>query len=109
MGARKHPMMTGFQAEENLTGRPPKKCAKNSGRYPAEYSDVKAIIDNYMDYYNDKRSQWRLAKLTPNEFYKFVTTGSYPLDIPNAPAVPSIKKPASGPEEAEPTDSADKK
>ena len=28
-------MMTGFQAEENLTGRAPKKCAKNSGRYPA--------------------------------------------------------------------------
>ena len=26
-------MMTGFQAEENLTGRAPKKCAKNSGRY----------------------------------------------------------------------------
>ena len=75
----------------------------------AEYFEVKAIIDDYMDYYNDKRSQWRLAKLTPNEFYKFVTTGSYPLDIPNAPAVPSIKKPASGPEEAEPTDSADKK
>jgi len=25
--------MTGFQAEENLTGRAPKKCAKNSGRY----------------------------------------------------------------------------
>ena len=34
MGARKPPMMTGFQAEENLTGRAPKKCAKNSGRYP---------------------------------------------------------------------------
>ena len=26
-------MMTGFQAEENLTGRAPKKWAKNSGRY----------------------------------------------------------------------------
>ena len=33
MGARKSPMMAGFQAEENLTGRAPKKCAKNSGRY----------------------------------------------------------------------------
>ena len=29
MGARKPPMMTGFQAEENLTGRAPKKmCEK---------------------------------------------------------------------------------
>ena len=27
-------MMAEFQAEENLTGRAPKKCAKNSGRYP---------------------------------------------------------------------------
>ena len=26
-------MMIGFQAEENLTGRAPKKCAKKSGRY----------------------------------------------------------------------------
>ena len=29
-------MMAGFQAEENLTGRAPKKCAKNSGRYRLE-------------------------------------------------------------------------
>jgi len=29
-------MMAGFQAEENLTGRAPKKCAKNSGRYPPD-------------------------------------------------------------------------
>ena len=27
------PMMAGFQAEENLTGEPPKMCEKNSGRY----------------------------------------------------------------------------
>ena len=33
-----------------------------------------------------------LAKLSPNEFYKFVTTGEYPLDIPNAPAPPAIRK-----------------
>ena len=74
----------------------------------AEYSEVN-IVDDYMDYYNDKRSLWHLAKLIPNEFYKFVTTGIYPLDISNAPAVPSIKKTARGLEEAEPTDSADKK
>lgn len=82
---------------------------KDKLKNAAEYSEIKAIVDDYMDYYNDKRSQWQLAKLTPNEFYKFVTTRSYPLDIPNAPAVPSIKKTASGPGEAEPTDSADKK
>ena len=30
-------MMAGFQAEENLTGRASKKCAKNSGRYPETF------------------------------------------------------------------------
>ena len=49
MGARKPPMMTGFQAEENLTGRAPKKCAKNSGRYqlPAHRHSQKSILDIY--------------------------------------------------------------
>ena len=43
------------------------------------YEDVKAIIDDYMDYYNNDRYQWKLAKLSPNEYYKYVTTGNYPL------------------------------
>ena len=58
----------------------------------AEYSEVKAIVDDYMDYYNNERYQWHLAKLSPNEYYKFVTTGEYPLDIPNVPAPPVIEK-----------------
>lgn len=53
-----------------------------------EFSQVSAIIDDYMDYYNNRRYQWDLAKLSPNEYYNFVTTGEYPLDIPNTPAVP---------------------
>ena len=53
---------------------------------------VQVIIDDYMDYYNNRRYQWHLAKLSPNEFYKFVTTGEYPLDIPNVPAPPAIWK-----------------
>lgn len=57
-----------------------------------EYSEVKAIVDDYMDYYNNERYQWHLAKLSPNEYYKFVTTGEYPLDVPNAPASPVIEK-----------------
>ena len=35
-------MMAGFQAEENLTGRAPKKCAKNSGRYQVNIRTVGA-------------------------------------------------------------------
>ena len=57
-----------------------------------EFAEVQVIIDDYMDYYNNRRYQWHLAKLSPNEFYKFVTTGEYPLDIPNAPAPPTIRK-----------------
>lgn len=58
----------------------------------AEFSEVKAIVDDYMDYYNNERYQWKLAKLSPNEYYKFVTTGVYPLDIPNVPELPVIEK-----------------
>ena len=58
------------------------------------FSEVKLIIDDYIDYYNNRRYQWQLAKLSPNEYYKFVTTGVYPLDIPNIPAIPVISKDA---------------
>lgn len=60
-----------------------------------EFYDVQVIIDDYMDYYNNRRYQWHLAKLAPNEFYNFITTGEYPLDVSNVPALPVItKKPA---------------
>ena len=51
-----------------------------------EYSQVKEIIDDYMDYYNRERYQWQLAKLSPDEFYEFISTGIYPLLIENAPS-----------------------
>ena len=38
-----------------------------------------AIIDDWMDYYNNERYQWDLAKLSPNEYYSWLTTGIYPL------------------------------
>ena len=44
------------------------------------YEEVRAIIDDYMDYYNNERGQWKLAKLTPAEYYKYRITGKYPLD-----------------------------
>lgn len=43
------------------------------------YNDVKHVIDDWMDYYNNDRYQWRLAKLSPNEYYEYITTGIYPL------------------------------
>ena len=43
------------------------------------FQQVKDIIDDWMDYYNNDRYQWQLAKLSPNEYYSYITTGIYPL------------------------------
>ena len=39
------------------------------------FADVKARIDDWMDYYNNDRGQWDLVKLTPTEYYKYLQTG----------------------------------
>ena len=43
------------------------------------FDEAKDIIDDYIDYYNNDRGQWQLAKLSPNEYYEYITTGVYPL------------------------------
>ena len=43
------------------------------------FEDVCGIIDDWMRYYNEDRYQWELAKLSPNEYYEYITTGIYPL------------------------------
>lgn len=43
------------------------------------FREVQCVIDDWMQYYNQERPQWDLAKLTPEEYYSFVTTGKYPL------------------------------
>jgi transposase InsO family protein len=44
-----------------------------------KYREVKSVIDDWIDYYNNERYQWQLAKLSPNEYYQYITTGIYPL------------------------------
>lgn len=44
------------------------------------FSELKVVIDDYMDYYNKERYQWGLAKLSPDEYYTYCITGIYPLD-----------------------------
>lgn len=44
-----------------------------------KYEDVKEIIDDWINYYNNERYQWNLAKLSPNEYYEYIITGIYPL------------------------------
>ena len=43
--------------------------------------DVRRDIDDWMDYYNNDRYQMGLMKLSPNEFYKLITTGIYPASM----------------------------
>lgn len=44
------------------------------------FEKVKKVIDDWMDYYNNDRYQWKLAKLSPNEYYNYIVTGIYPLN-----------------------------
>jgi len=41
---------------------------------------------------NRKGQKAEMTSVDENEYYKFVTTGVYPLDIPNPPTPPVIKK-----------------
>lgn len=45
-----------------------------------KFREVKAIIDDWLNYYNTERYQWHLAKLSPDEYYGYITTGIYPLE-----------------------------
>lgn len=57
-----------------------------------KFSQIQAAVNDYMDYYNNENYIWELSYLSPNEYYDFVTTGIYPLDIPNPPSPPIIEK-----------------
>lgn len=45
-----------------------------------KFREVKAIVDDWLNYYNTERYQWQLAKLSPDEYYGYITTGIYPLE-----------------------------
>ena len=57
------------------------------------FDEVKAVIDDWMDYYNNERYQWQLARLSPNEYYQYIQTGVYPLPVDNIPSIPEFKEP----------------
>ena len=42
------------------------------------FEEVKELINTYIDYYNNERPQWGLAKLTPREYYEYSKNNSYP-------------------------------
>lgn len=43
------------------------------------FFQVQDLIENWIDYYNKDRYQWQLAKLSPDEYYLYITTGIYPI------------------------------
>ena len=43
------------------------------------FQEIQTDIDDWMDYYNNDRYKMSLGKLSPNEFYNYITTGEYPL------------------------------
>lgn len=48
------------------------------------HEQIVAAINDWIDYYNNERYQWNLAKLAPTEYYRYVTTGEYPLAVPKS-------------------------
>lgn len=55
------------------------------------FEDAKAMLDDWMDYYNTDRGQWQLAKLSPNEFFDYYTTGIYPLVLSPLSTQPHVE------------------
>ncbi len=47
----------------------------------ASFDDVSKLIDDWIDYYNTDRYQWELCKLSPHEYYIYITTGDYPTGM----------------------------
>jgi transposase InsO family protein len=48
------------------------------------FDEIRSVIADWCDYYNNERYQWDLAKLAPKEYYKYRVTGEYPLTIQRA-------------------------
>ena len=45
------------------------------------FESAQLDIDDWMDYYNNDRYKTGLGKLSPNEFYEYITTGKYPATM----------------------------
>ena len=45
------------------------------------FEELNNSIDDYMDYYNNDRYQWNLAKLSPNQYDEYLRTRNYPIHV----------------------------
>lgn len=55
------------------------------------YEEILNAVRDWTEYYNTERYQWDLARLSPVEYYQYLTTGIYPLIIPKAKVKQSIR------------------
>jgi len=62
--------------QESLFGHMKDEIHLN-GSYGHQQIEQKVL--DWIDYYNNERYQWSLAKLSPSEYYRFTMTGEYPL------------------------------
>lgn len=63
--------------QESFFGHMKDELRKQSKDWKA-FEDVKKSIDDWIDYYNNDRYQVGLLMLSPKEFYKYMTEGTYP-------------------------------
>jgi len=66
--------------QESFFGHMKTELAGKKNKW-TNFQDVVDDIDDWIDYYNNDRGQWGLGKLTPNEFYNYITTGKYPTSM----------------------------
>lgn len=56
------------------------------------FEEIKTEIVEFIDYYNNSRPQWNLAKLTPVQYYHFYKTKVYPLaKLVKTPSLPEVR------------------
>ena len=55
---------------------------KSQKREWKTFCEAKESIDDWMDYYNNDRYQVGLKKLSPNEYYQYITKEIYPVTMP---------------------------
>lgn len=66
--------------QESFFGHMKDEIAELLSKQPT-FDKVKAVVDDWIDYYNNERYQWDLLKLSPREYYEYVTTGALPSEI----------------------------
>lgn len=64
--------------QESFFGHMKDELKVRSKRWTS-FEEVKSALDDWMDYYNNDRYQMGLQKMSPNEFYEYISKESYPI------------------------------